>query len=65
MERAILIAILDEITPILIERDFLINICVDGDLETNKTLANVAIVNQIYADLKHCTNNIRKNLRKD
>ncbi|CAG8770802.1 15565_t:CDS:10, partial [Gigaspora margarita] len=42
--------------------DFLIDICVDGDLDTNKTLSRISIVNQIFADLKHVVKNIRKAL---
>jgi len=38
MEHAILIAILNKITPILDQHDMLLDICVDGDLDSNKTL---------------------------
>ena len=62
MEHAILIALLEKITPVLEESDLLLEVCIDGDLDSNKTLANVPIVSQIYADLKHASKNIRKNL---
>jgi hypothetical protein len=62
MEHAILIALLEQITPILEASDLLLEICIDGDLDSNKTLANVSIVTEIYADLKHVSKNIRKNL---
>ena len=62
MEHAILIALLEQITPILEESDLLLEVCIDGDLDSNKTLANVPIVSEIYADLKHASKNIRKNL---
>ncbi|UZO15818.1 uncharacterized protein OCT59_007233 [Rhizophagus irregularis] len=39
MEHAILFALLNDIMPILKETDFTLHICVDGNLETNKTLA--------------------------
>ncbi|RIB12628.1 hypothetical protein C2G38_2200120 [Gigaspora rosea] len=45
-----------------VERDFVLEIVVNGDLDTNKTLSNVLIVNRIYADLKHLSKNIRKAL---
>ena len=62
MEHAILISILGQLTPVLEEHDILINVTIDGDLDSNKTLGNVGVVNQIFADLKHVTKNIRKNL---
>ncbi|CAG8632612.1 5883_t:CDS:2 [Funneliformis mosseae] len=58
MKYAILISIFGKLTPILEEHDMLINVTIDGDLDSNKTLRNVAIVNQIFADLKH-----EKNIR--
>ncbi|CAB4422451.1 unnamed protein product [Rhizophagus irregularis] len=61
MEHAILIALIEKLTPILEEQDILLNVTIDGDLDSNKTLGNVGIVNQIFADLKHVTKNIRKN----
>ncbi|CAB4441893.1 unnamed protein product [Rhizophagus irregularis] len=64
MEHAILIALLEQITPILEVSDLLLEVCIDGDLDSNKTLANVPIVSEIYADLKHASKNIRKNLLK-
>ena len=44
--------------------DFTIHICVDGDFETNKTLACIPAVSRIFADLKHVSKNIQKNLSK-
>ncbi|CAG8660723.1 18191_t:CDS:10 [Rhizophagus irregularis] len=44
MEHAILIALLEQIIPILEESDLLLEVCIDGDLDSNKTLANVPIV---------------------
>jgi len=64
MEHAILIDLLDQVTPLLEESDIMLDVTVDGDLDTNKTLASVSVVHQIYADLKHLTRNIRKNLGK-
>ncbi|EXX53255.1 Sgs1p [Rhizophagus irregularis DAOM 197198w] len=64
MEHAILIALLEQITPILEESDLLLEVCIDGDLDSNKTLTNVPIISEIYADLKHASKNIRKNLLK-
>jgi len=61
MEHAILIALIEKLTPLLEEQDILLNVTIDGDLDSNKTLGNVGIVNQIFADLKHVTKNIRKN----
>jgi hypothetical protein len=64
MEHAILLALLNSIMPILEETDFTLHICVDGDLETNRTLACIPAVSRIFADLKHVSKNIRKNLCK-
>jgi hypothetical protein len=58
MEHAILIALLEKITPILEESDLLLEVCIDGDLDSNKTLTNVPIISEIYADLKHASKNI-------
>ena len=62
MEHAILIALLEKITPVLEASDLLLEVCIDGDLDSNKTLANIPVVSEIYADLKHASKNIRKNL---
>ncbi|CAB4428237.1 unnamed protein product [Rhizophagus irregularis] len=43
MEHAILIALLEKIIPILEESDLLLEVCIDGDLDSNKTLTNVPI----------------------
>ncbi|RIA91225.1 hypothetical protein C1645_822389 [Glomus cerebriforme] len=43
MEHAILIALLKQIIPILEKSDLLLEVCIDGDLDSNKTLANVSI----------------------
>lgn len=64
MEHAILFALLNDIMPILKETDFTLHICVDGNLETNKTLACILAVSRIFADLKHVSKNIQKNLSK-
>ncbi|RIA93503.1 hypothetical protein C1645_819251 [Glomus cerebriforme] len=52
MKHAILFALLNNIMPILEESDFILYICVDGDLETNQTLVYIPAVNHIFADLK-------------
>ncbi|CAG8839796.1 19920_t:CDS:2, partial [Gigaspora margarita] len=44
------------------DANFLIDICIDGDLDMNRTLSNINIVNQIFADLKHIIKNIQKAL---
>ncbi|RHZ67003.1 hypothetical protein Glove_303g107 [Diversispora epigaea] len=64
MEHAILIALIEKLTCTLEKQDILLDITIDGDLNSNKTLGNVGIINQIFADLKHLTKNIRKNLKK-
>ncbi len=58
MEHAILLALLNNIMPILEETDFTLHICVDGDLEINQTLACIPAVSCIFADLKHISKNI-------
>ncbi|RIA79877.1 hypothetical protein C1645_745629 [Glomus cerebriforme] len=62
MEHAVLIEILEIVVPILEETDMLLDIVVDGDLDSNKTLRGVKCVNKIFSDLKHLTRNIRKKL---
>ncbi|CAG8776576.1 18932_t:CDS:1, partial [Rhizophagus irregularis] len=66
MEHAILIALLEQITLILEESNILLEVYIDKDLDSNKTLANISIISEIYyADLKHATDaskNIQKNL---
>ena len=64
MEHAILLALLNDNMPILEKTDFTLHVCVDGDLETNRTLACIPAVSRIFADLKHVSKNIRKNLCK-
>ncbi|GBC42943.2 uncharacterized protein OCT59_007997 [Rhizophagus irregularis] len=64
MEHAILLVLLNDIMPILEQTDFTLHVCVDGDLETNRTLACIPAVGRIFADLKHISKNIRKNLMK-
>jgi hypothetical protein len=64
MEHAILLVLLNDIMPILEQTDFTLHVCVDGDLETNRTLACIPAVGRIFADLKHISKNIRKNLSK-
>ena len=60
MEHAILITLLEQITPIQEESDLLLEVCIDRDLDSNKTLANVPIVSEIYTDLKYASKNIQK-----
>ncbi|CAG8800053.1 10425_t:CDS:2, partial [Gigaspora margarita] len=59
MEHAILIEVLNQVSPSLEEASLHLEICIDGDLDLNKTLANVPIVSNVYANLKHLTKNIR------
>ena len=62
MEHVVLIGILEIVVPILEETDMLLDIVVDGDLDSNRTLRGVKCVNKIFPDLKHLTRNIRKKL---
>ena len=64
MEHAILLALLNDIIPILENTDFTLHIYVDDDLETNRTLACIPAVSRIFADLKHVSKNICKNFCK-
>ncbi|RIB17094.1 hypothetical protein C2G38_2038025 [Gigaspora rosea] len=65
MEHAILIEVINQISPPLEENNLHLDVCVDGDLDSNKTLAHVCIVSKISADLKHLTKNIRNSVLKD
>lgn len=64
MEHAILLRIIEKITPVLEEAEVLLDICVDGDLNSNKTLNNIPCVSKVYADLKHVGKNIRAKIGK-
>ncbi|CAG8856624.1 8249_t:CDS:2, partial [Gigaspora margarita] len=50
------------ISPPLEENNLYLDICINGDLDSNKTLAHVRIVSKISADLKHLTKNIRNSV---
>ena len=60
----ILLALLNDIMLILEQTDFTLHVYVDSDLETNKTLVCILTVSRIFADLKHVSKNIQKNLCK-
>jgi len=45
-----LINILEEITPIFRENGLLLDIAIDGDLDSNRTLSNYDIVNKILIE---------------
>lgn len=53
MEHAILIEVIEKITLVLEEYDIVLDICIDGDLNSNKTLGGQQIVHRIVADFKH------------
>ncbi|CAG8806788.1 41393_t:CDS:10, partial [Gigaspora margarita] len=63
MEYTILIGILNQISPSLKEADLHLDICINGNLDSNKTLANIPIVSNIYTNLKHLICNIRNSLQ--
>lgn len=65
MEHAILIAIIDKITPMVENNDVILDIGIDGDLNSNKTLATQKIVHKIFTDLKHKAKLIRNKLGKN
>ncbi|CAG8714850.1 19513_t:CDS:2, partial [Dentiscutata erythropus] len=62
MEHANLIGSITKITPTLIEYDIVLGVAIDGDLNSNKTLANQPIVSKIFADLKHKAATVRKKI---
>ncbi|CAI2198114.1 15740_t:CDS:2, partial [Funneliformis geosporum] len=62
MKHAILIAIIDKITPIIETNDVILDIGIDRDLNSNKTLATQKIVYKIFTDLKHKAKLIRNKL---
>ncbi|CAG8565029.1 694_t:CDS:2, partial [Funneliformis caledonium] len=62
MEHAILIKILEKIQPSLDKYDLMLDIGVDRDLNNNKTLSSIRLVNKIYGDLKHIGKNIQKKI---
>ncbi|CAG8817160.1 6230_t:CDS:2, partial [Gigaspora margarita] len=58
------IKVLNQISSPLEENNLHLDICVDSDLNSNKTLAHVHIVSKILADLKHLTKHIRNSVLK-
>ncbi|UZO26693.1 uncharacterized protein OCT59_018907 [Rhizophagus irregularis] len=64
MEHAILLRIIEKIVPVLEAAEVLLDIGVDGDLNSNKTLNNIPCVSKVYADLKHIGKNIRAKIAK-
>ncbi|GES74897.1 DNA helicase RecQ [Rhizophagus clarus] len=62
IEHAVLIRILEKVVPILEETDMLLDIVVDEDLDSNKTLREVKCVNKIFPDFKHLTQSNEKDL---
>ncbi|CAH1768651.1 1789_t:CDS:2, partial [Entrophospora sp. SA101] len=44
------------------KNNLLLDIAIDGDLDSNKTLSKYSIVNQIFTDLKHKTKTIRNKI---
>ncbi|CAG8691707.1 13596_t:CDS:1, partial [Funneliformis caledonium] len=62
MEHTILLRIIEKIVSVLEAVDVLLNIGVDGDLNSNKTLNNIPCVSKVYADLMHIGKNIRTNI---
>ncbi|CAG8776853.1 21522_t:CDS:2, partial [Gigaspora margarita] len=62
MEHANLIGSIAKITPTLIEYNMVLGVAVDGDLNSNKTLADQPIVSKIFADLKHKATTVRKKI---
>lgn len=65
MEHAILIEVLEKIQPSLDKYDLMLDIGVDGDLNSNKTLSSIHSVNKIYGALKHIGKNIQKKIGID
>ncbi|CAG8600294.1 19865_t:CDS:2 [Gigaspora margarita] len=62
IEHAILIEVINQISSPLEENNLYLDVYVNGDLDSNKTLAHVCIVSKISADLKHLTKNIRNSV---
>ncbi|CAG8810869.1 22669_t:CDS:2, partial [Gigaspora margarita] len=57
-----LINIISKITPTFCEYNIVLNVGVDGDLSTNKTLAEEKIIHKIFADLKHKSKLLRNKI---
>ncbi|RIB25637.1 hypothetical protein C2G38_2030862 [Gigaspora rosea] len=60
MEHANLIGSIAKITPTLIEYNMVLGVAIDGDLNSNKTLADQPIISKIFVDLKHKATTVRK-----
>ncbi|CAG8829175.1 7599_t:CDS:2, partial [Gigaspora margarita] len=52
IEHAILIEVLNQISPLLEDNGLYLEVYIDGDLDSNKTLVHVHIVSKISANLK-------------
>ncbi|CAG8559790.1 34472_t:CDS:10, partial [Gigaspora margarita] len=62
MEHVNLISIISKITPTLYKYNIILDVGVDGDLNTNKTLCKEKIVHKIFADLKHKSKILRNKI---
>ncbi|CAG8496835.1 10109_t:CDS:10, partial [Cetraspora pellucida] len=62
MEHANLISIISKVTPTLYKYNLTLDIGVDGDLSTNKTLSEEKVVHKIFADLKHKSKILRNKI---
>ncbi len=58
MKHVILLVLFNDIILILEKTDFTLHICVNDDLETNRTLTYILTVSRIFANLKHVSKNI-------
>ncbi|CAG8740495.1 4421_t:CDS:2, partial [Racocetra fulgida] len=65
IEYAILIAIIEQISSALETSEIVLDVGIDGDLNSNKTLGAQKIVHKICADLKHKAKNVRAKIAKN
>nr|CAG8614296.1 5991_t:CDS:2 [Entrophospora candida] len=63
MEHAILIEVIGKSIPVLEEYDIVLDICIDGDLNSNKVLGGQQIVHLIVADLNMKQNYFEQRLQ--
>ncbi|CAG8605099.1 26096_t:CDS:2, partial [Racocetra persica] len=62
IEYANLINIISKITSTLCEYNILLDVAVDSDLSTNKTLAREKVIHKIFADLKYKSKILRNKI---
>ncbi|CAG8773410.1 18039_t:CDS:2, partial [Cetraspora pellucida] len=65
IEHSILITIIEQISPVLETSEIVLDVSIDKDLNSNKTLGAQKIIHKICANLKHKAKNVRAKIAKN